>query len=235
VLERSLRSPAGKASPELWGHYLRLEALYGSPASVKAVDERRAAALPHAQPASLYQLASLHAFADLWPVDERELNALADDILTPAPAAAAGALPGGLDGAVNGVPGVPPAAMTVPNLSLCTEYTGEPVLLDAPQAAEGDSGAMARGVPYQIDALIDALPLRLVSGLKAETPELPDLARLFERLAQLPERLADLPAAASAMPGGGGEAWAAEGAVKRPPAADSFTARQRKKQQLFGH
>ena len=65
---------------------------------------------------------------------------------------------------------------------------------------------MAQVVPYQVDALIEALPARLFSGANAlERPSPDDVKRLLHRLKRLPERLAELPVAASALPGGGGE------------------------------
>ena len=64
-----------------------------------------------------------------------------------------------------------------------------------------------------------------------------ELQRLLERLSHLPDRLADLPAAAAALPGGWDGAGDAGAQAKRPPprGPDTFTARQRKKQELMGH
>ena len=53
VLERALRGSKGAGSRELWTAYLQLESTYGSPASLRAIEERRAAALPAARGAVL--------------------------------------------------------------------------------------------------------------------------------------------------------------------------------------
>ena len=229
VLERTLQTERGAGSKELWAAYVRLESVFGSAASLKAVEERRGLALSNANTSSLYQLAAMHSFHDLWPANERELRGLAEETKV-----AEAAEEGAADAA---------AKPTTPNLALLTEYTGEPILLDTPAPASGAAGgavaadsSMARAVPYQIDALLEALPSRLIGAGALEKVDTADVARLFERLSRLPERLADLPAAAAALPGG---AWGAAptdaaAAPKRPRGVDAFTARQRKKQQVMG-
>ena len=151
-----------------------------------------------------------------------------------AAAAAAG------DGAGGGGAGV--GAIVVPNLSLCTEYTGEPILLEPqlPPGAAGDGAAggaaMARVVPYQVDALLEALPKRLV-GPNLDPPPQSRCRRCLDG-AHLPDKLADLPASASALPGGAWGAPIAGGgalpvdAKRGRTGQDAFTARQRKKQAL---
>ena len=60
---------------------------------------------------------------------------------------------------------------------------------------------MASVVPYQNEALLEALPTRAVTD---DRPKAADVQRLFERLSQLPDRLAALQqsaAAAAALPG----------------------------------
>ena len=253
VLERTLKTQSGGASRELWGAYLDLEMVYGSPTSVHAVSERRAAALPGVRVPALYQLASLHSFLGLWPADERELRGLAEE------AHVVEVKAGGEEGAATGAAGAAssgaidltngPGPMVMPQLELCVEYTGEPIILDGPQpvaavvaggAAAGgaEAAAMASVVPYQIEALLEALPTRAVTD---DRPKAADVQRLFERLSQLPDRLADLQqsaAAAAALPGGGGGFPGADqgGAPpsKIPRGNDAFTARQRKKMELMG-
>ena len=141
------------------------------------------------------------------------------------------------------VSGAGMGAIVVPNLSLCTEYTGEPILLEPqlPPGAAGDGAAggaaMARVVPYQVDALLEALPKRLV-GPNLDPPSAEQVQALFGRLAHLPDKLADLPASASALPGGAWGAPIAGGgalpvdAKRGRTGQDAFTARQRKKQAL---
>ena len=269
VLERSLAWIECVRSKELWSAYIQLEVAFGSPASVQAIEERRATHFPDLRVGSLFQLAAAHSYLGLWPASEHELRALseeppmtalfnasADGADGGAAGNAAGAVAGaGADGATADGAAVDPRSsaagaaggITVPILSLCTEYTGEPILLEPQATGAADSdAAMANVVPYQIDALLEAVPKRLIASA-LESPSSQDVQALFERLGQLPDKLADLPSPASTLPGGaplGG--WPQSGAVdvgaKRgrggqgliggQRTADQFTARQRKKQQL---
>lgn len=274
VLERALGFETCKRSRELWGAYLSLEVTYGSPGSVEAVERRRSEAFPELRVHSLYQLAAASSYLGLWPAEERELRALSEEPPMAALLAGGGgagdeggADRGGKDGSgpggggggdANGEaaagPDGGPAALTaaasivVPNLALCTEYTGEPILLEAPTdlAAGGggldgvgggtgelEAAAMARIVPYQVDAMLEALPKRLVGPV--EPPSVQQVQSLFARLAQLPDKLSELPAPAAALPGGEGSGagqTAGFDAASKRRAPDAFTVRQRKKQQL---
>ena len=254
VLERSLQAPAGKVAHELWSAYLQLESVYGSPASLKAIEERKALALPAARTSSLYQLSSLHSFEGLWPAGERELKGLAEEVYVEVPGGvpreAAGATAAGATAAGGGHSAAKsdshayPSAIVAPNLALCVEYTGEPILLDSQPApsgggASGDS-SLAQVVPYQVEALLEALPPKLTKGSLVDYPiESRDVHHLFERLRHLPDKLAELPLEArsftGAAPGQGG--WAAGDAAHKRGASrghDAFTARQRKKLAVFG-
>ena len=55
---------------------------------------------------------------------------------------------------------------------------------------------MARIVPYQVDAMLEALPKRLVGPVEPPVQQVQSLARL----AQLPDKLSERPPAA-ALPG----------------------------------
>jgi len=204
VLERSLASPTCQQCKELWARYLDLELRFGTPASLRAVEMRRAAAHPELRVDSLYQLAALHAYHGLWPAQGRALVALAET----SPTTATDQLPAGgstSGGGGGGVPPVPP--LTVPNLSGCVEYTGEALPIDSPggAAASGGGSDSELLVPSQLDAVMNALPPRLL-GAATGAPSAPDVERLCSRLGELPDSLGELPLAAAALPGPSG-AW----------------------------
>ena len=222
VLERSLPSAACAASKELWGAFLELEMMFGSPQSVAAVEARRAEAHPELRVASLFELAAMHAYAGLWPADARTLDALAepaDGAAPPAEAAAASS-----------------STMTVPNLAGCIEYTGQKIDLEAPLLPlQGGGGADGGGsfapvVPYVIETFLEALPRRGV-GAALPPPSSYDVQALVGRLQTLPDALSELPVAAAAFCGSldsSAASSAAADVVNQRPGRDPFTARQRK-------
>jgi cleavage stimulation factor subunit 3 len=249
VLERCLTSDECRKSKELWASYVEVEMTFGSPASVRAVEVRRASAHPELRVGSLYQLAAMHAFCGLWPSEGRQLRALAEET-PPAPPSNSLAAGGVGNGEAAEENSVAPSAIIVPNLGNCVEYTGEPILLDPQdvgasstgESSGGEDGAMNRMVPYQLEALIEALPSKRVAGaLTEELPSPQAVQFLFHRLSRLPDKLADLPESALALGGSssmaGGVSAAEDAGSKRKAgvsgrSADTFTARQRKKQQL---
>ena len=121
---------------------------------------------------------------------QRELRALAEEppLLAAGAADTADSGEAADGGAAAAAASAGTGAITVPNLAGCVEYTGEPILLDQPPPAEGEE-QLARVVPYQIEALLEALPKRSTTrhaGLEA--PSAMEVQALFERLRQLPLR-----------------------------------------------
>ena len=180
---------------------------------------------------SLYQLAAMHSYLDLWPANMRTLEALAEPVDPPAPEAPTGpAAPTVLGGGGGG-------PMVVPNLAGCVEYTGQTLDLDASAILSAnvtaEDSSFAPAVPFAIEAFLEALPRRVV-GAGLPPPSSYDIQALSGRLHRLPESLNELPTAATALCGSldqrsapSGGASAAEVTNQRP-SRDPFTARQRK-------
>mmetsp|Transcript_79894 Transcript_79894/g.158787 ORF Transcript_79894/g.158787 Transcript_79894/m.158787 type:complete len:452 (-) Transcript_79894:202-1557(-) len=222
VLERALPMPDCAASRELWRAYLDLEMTFGSVASVRAVGERRAAAHPELRVDSLHQLAALHSYCGLWPVEARLLDAMVEpQEVTPmanqhaTPLGVGGGSRGSIGGGgggggaigIGGDGGGREVArsgfITMPQLDGLVVYTGQSIEINGPTLA-GDAAAdetpYATAIPRKIDELLEALPLRTFD--KALTkPTNEEVQTLFTRLAHLPEQPEKLPAAAAAFSG----------------------------------
>ena len=141
MLEAALPGFEPKEARPLWDLYVTVEARFGSASSLRAVESRRAAALPELGALALFNCAASHAFEGVWPAAGAELRELQEadgEALGPSRPHLRAKQPthGGA------------AAVSLPNLAACIEYTGLPVPAPYEEAP----------LPPQLAAMLTALP-----------------------------------------------------------------------------